>query len=218
MSSDRRKEPVELTRPTEFDELFGRGYPNPDRVGCPSRMDLISLARRQRPIGDPAYDHIKECSPCYLEGRAIQETDARRLIITWAAAAVLAIAVGTGGWMLRSGSAAIETEIQAQLDLRPYGIMRGESPNTERPLLRLPRGRVALTLLLPTGSEPGTYQLEIKDSAAASRAFARGEADLRNRVTTLDVTVATGSLSPGAYQLAVRHNGAVWQEFPLRIE
>src|SRR5687768_8554782 len=123
MSSDRREGPAQLAHPTDLDELFGRGYPNPDRVGCPPREVLVSLARRERPIGDPAYDHIKECSPCYLEGRAIQEADAlqrRRQILTWAAAAVVAIAAGTGAWMLTAGSGVVDTAIQAQLDLRPY--------------------------------------------------------------------------------------------------
>jgi hypothetical protein len=179
---------------------------------------LISLARRERPIGDPAYDHLKECSPCYLEGRAIQEADARRRILTWAAAAVLAVAAGTGAWMLTRGSNAVETDIRAQLDLRPYAIMRGEAQTTERPPLQLPRGRIMLRLLLPTGSEPGPYEVEIRDSGAVPRVSARGDADLRNYVTTLDVTMATGSLSPGTYQLAVRHVGDGWQEFPLRIE
>jgi hypothetical protein len=221
MSSDRREGPAQLAHPTEFDEVFGRGYPNPDRVGCPAREVLVSLARRERPIGDPAYDHIKECSPCYLEGRAIQEADAlhhRRRILTWAAAAVLALAAGTGAWMFTTGGGAVNTEIHAQLDLRPYAIMRGETPTTERPPLQLPRGRVLLTLLLPTGSEPGPYDVEIRDSNGASRASAHGDADVRNQITTLDVTVATGSLPPGAYQLAVRHAGHGWQESPLRIQ
>jgi hypothetical protein len=221
MSSDRREGPARLAHPTELDELFGRGYPNPDRVGCPPREVLVSLARRERPIGDPAYDHIKECSPCYLEGRAIQEADAlqrRRQILTLAAAAVLALAAGTGAWMLTAGSRPVDTEIQAQLDLRPYAIVRGESQPTERPQLRLPRGRVLLKLLLPTGSEPGPYELEIRDSRAISNASARGDAHLRDHVTTLDTAVATGSLSPGSYQLAVRRVGNAWQEFPLRID
>ena len=221
MSSDRREGPARLAHPTELDELFGRGYPNPDRVGCPPRDVLVSLARRERPIGDPAYDHVKECSPCYLEGRAIQEADAlqrRRQILTWAAAAVLALAAGTGVWMLTAGSGAVDTEMQAQLDLRPYAIVRGESQTTERPQLQLPRGRVLLKLLLPTGSAPGTYELEIRDSRAVSKASARGDAHLRDHVTTLDTAVATGFLSPGVYQLAVRRVGNAWQEFPLRIE
>ena len=220
MSSDRREGPAQLAHPTEADELFGRGYPNPNRVGCPPRELLVSLARRERPIDDPAYDHIKECSPCYLEGRAIQEADAlqqRRRVLTWAAAAVVALATGTGAWLLSTRSSSV-SDIQAQLDLRPYAIMRGETPTTQRPPLQLPRGRVLLTLLLPTGSEPGPYEVEIRDAGAVSRAAARGNADLRNQVTTLEIAVATGSLSPGGYQLAVRHTGDGWQEFPLRIE
>ena len=177
MSSDRREGHAQLAHPTQADEVFGRGYPNPERVGCPPREVLISLARRERPIGDPAYDHIKECSPCYLEGRAIQEADAlrhRQRLLTWAAAAVLALAVGAGAWMFTRGGGAADTEIQAQLDLRPYAIMRGESKTTDRPPLQLQRGRVLLTLLLPTGSEPGPYEVEIRDSGAVSRASARG--------------------------------------------
>jgi hypothetical protein len=156
-----------------------------------------------------------------LEGRAIQEADAlqqRRRILTWAAAAVFALAAASGVWMLTKGSTAVATEFQAQLDLRPYAIMRGETQTTERPPLQLPRGRVLLTLLLPTGSEPGPYDVEIRDSGAVSKASGRGDAELRNHVTTIDVSVVTGSLSPGAYQLAVRHVGDGWQEFPLRIE
>jgi hypothetical protein len=219
MSSDRRKEPAEITRPTEFDRLFGRGYPNPDRVGCPSRTDLIALARRQRPLGDPAYDHIKECSPCYLEGRAIQEADVRRRhILTWAAAAVLVIAAGTGGWMLTNGRGLVDTEIQAQLDLRPYAITRGESQTADRPPLQLPRGRVLLTLVLPTGSEPGPYDVEVRDSNEVSKASARGEANFQRQVTVVGVALATGSIPPGTYLLAVRRAGDKWQEFPMRVD
>ena len=219
MSSDRREGRAQLAHPTEADELFGRGYPNPDRVGCPPREVLISLARRERPIGDPAYSHIKECSPCYLEGRVIQEADARRRrFLAWAAAAILAVAAGTGTWMLTTRSGPVDAEIQAQLDLRPYAIMRGESQTAERPPLRLPRGRLLLTLLLPTGSEPGPYDVEVRDSGAAPRASARGNADIRNHVTRLDVTLSIRGLSPGGYQLAVRHAGGQWQQFPITIE
>lgn len=221
MSSDRRERPTQLAHPTEFDEVFGRGYPNPNRVGCPPREVLVSLARRERPLGDPAYDHIKECSPCYLEGRAIQEADAlerRRRVLTWAAAAVLALATGAGAWMFTVRGGSVDTEVLAQLDLRPYAIMRGEPQTVDKPQLRLQRGRVMLTLLLPTGSEPGSYEIEIRDSGAAPQLSARGHADLRNHVTTIEVTVSTESLSPGTYQLAVRHVGNDWQLFPVEIQ
>lgn len=220
MSSDRREGPARLARPTEFDELFGRGYPNPDRVGCPPREVLVSLARRERPIGDPAYDHIKECSPCYLEGRAIQEADAlqqRRRVLTWAAAAVVALATGTGAWILTTTtSISVDPEIEAQLDLRPYAIVRGETQTTERSPLQLPRKRVLLTLLLPTGSEPGPYEVQVRDSSI--RASARGNAELRDYVSTLDVALGLAELPAGEYALAVRRDGNEWQQFPVRIE
>ena len=40
--------------------------PNPTRQGCPSRAILVALSRRERPIGDPAYEHLLDCSPCYF--------------------------------------------------------------------------------------------------------------------------------------------------------
>jgi hypothetical protein len=223
MSSDRREGPAKLAHPTEFDEVFGRGYPNPDRVGCPPREVLVSLARRERPIGDPAYNHLKECSPCYLEGRAIQEADAlqyRRRILTWAAAAALIVSTGSAAWFLTTREAGVTsggTPLRAQLDLRPYAITRGE-PQPVLPPLVLPRGDLMLTLLLPTGSEPGQYEVQVKDSNATTRASARGNAELREYVSTLEVAVSVGELSPGMYSLAVRRDGNEWQQFPVRLE
>lgn len=223
MSTDRREGRAPLAHPTEADELFGRAYPNPDRVGCPSREDLIALARRERPIGDPAYNHIKECSPCYLEGRAIQEADAlqyRRRILTWAAAAALIVSTGSAAWFLTTREAGVTsggTPLRAQLDLRPYAITRGE-PQRDLPPLAVPRADLILTLLLPTGSEPGSYEAEIRDSNATVRVSARGEAELRNYVSTLEVAVSLGDLSPGAYGLAVRRDGNDWQQFPIRLK
>jgi hypothetical protein len=223
MSSDRREGQTRLAHSTEFDEVFGRGYPNPDRVGCPPREVLVSLARRERPIGDPAYDHIKECSPCYLEGRAIQEADAlrqRRRILTWAAAAALILGTGSATWFWttrENGVVSSGTRLRAELDLRPYAITRGE-PQPVLPPLVLPRGDLMLTLLLPTGSEPGQYEVQVKDSSATTRASARGNAELRQYVSTLEVAVSVGELSPGMYSLAVRRDGNEWQQFPVRLE
>ena len=55
------------------EEIFSHGHPNPERNGCPSHDVLVSLARRERPIGDPAYDHLFKCSPCWLAVRELKE-------------------------------------------------------------------------------------------------------------------------------------------------
>src|SRR5687768_6294968 len=40
------------------EELMSIAHPNPERIGCPSHDLLVVLARRELPIGDPAYDHL----------------------------------------------------------------------------------------------------------------------------------------------------------------
>src|SRR5580700_4192578 len=87
----------------EFDEVLKVANPNPDRVGCPSRDVLIALTRRERPIGDPAYEHLLKCSPCYGEFRALQQTgisvqpEPRSRMWFGAVAAVLLL-VAAGAW------------------------------------------------------------------------------------------------------------------------
>jgi hypothetical protein len=56
----------------ELDVLFGTANPNPERVGCLPTETLAALARRARPMDDPAYIHLTECSPCYREFRELQ--------------------------------------------------------------------------------------------------------------------------------------------------
>ena len=57
-----------------LDDLFASGHPNPERIGCPSRDVIIALARKERAIGDPAYDHLARCSPCWVEVRDLKQS------------------------------------------------------------------------------------------------------------------------------------------------
>src|SRR5262245_41290842 len=128
-----RPDPSGFQIENEMDLLLGRVHPNPTREGCPPADLLLRLARRELPIGDPAYDHIGKCSPCYQELRTIQQTDAARRVgttrrrLAWAAAAVLVLSVGAGAWLLNRGGNSGTVAINAQLDLRPYAVARGET-------------------------------------------------------------------------------------------
>jgi hypothetical protein len=220
MTSPRSDDAARLKPRDEIDELFGRANPNPTRVGCPPREVLVALARRKRLIGDPAYEHLTKCSPCYLDVRTIQESDrrARRLRILWsaAAAAVLLVAIGLG-WMRFTPSSRQGPELRAELDLRPYAVTRGVGQRGDLPPLPLRHGRTTLTLLLPTGSEPGPYEVQILDSNLTSKATAVGAATLEDHVTTLRVPIDASSLI-GPYQLAVRRSGDQWQMFPIEVK
>ena len=94
--------------------------------------------------------------------------------------------------------------------------LAGIGQRSDLPPLSLSRGRTTLTLLLPTGSEPGPYEVQILDLNLTSRAAAVGAASLQDHVTTLRVSIDSASLL-GQYQLAVRRSGDRWQMFPLLV-
>jgi len=212
-------EPPKLRWPDEIDEIFGRANPNPTREGCPSHDELIALSRKKRAMSDPGYVHLTRCSPCYVEVRALQEARIIQRRQSWlklAAAAVVVIALALGTWLVTRSNAPVG-DVQAQLDLRPYALMRSETPGDRAPL-PLPRGRLTLTMILPVGFEPGAYEVQLLDSELASRASATGTATTENFVTTLQTTMDLSSVSRGAYQLAVRRTGQDWQLFPGEVQ
>jgi len=55
-----------------IDTVLAHGAPNPDRIGCCSEAELIEFANRRRPIDDPGFKHIMNCSPCYRRLRTLQ--------------------------------------------------------------------------------------------------------------------------------------------------
>ena len=220
MSSHPRGALGGLKQPDEIDEVFGRAHPNPERIGCPSHEVLVSLARREVPMGDPAYGHLAECSPCYLEVRVLKQTAdfQRRRMVLWAAAAALILTTASAGWFVatrQDGPSADHAQVRAQLDLRPYAITRGEAQR-DLPPLAIARANLLLTLLLPTGSEPGSYEVEIRDSNT-TRASARGNAELRNYISTLEVAMGVEDLPRGEYTLALRREDSAWQLFPVHL-
>jgi hypothetical protein len=192
----------------------------------------MRLARRELPIGDPAYDHFAKCSPCYQELRTLQQARAAqaRKRTWWATAAAAVLVLGiAGGWFLwpRTGGVAPTTtlpessrgpEVSARLDLRKYTVARSEQKQAQPEPVPVPRGRLNLTLLLPVGSEPGDYDVQMLDSELRSRASARGRAEIREYIITLNANLDVASLTPGAYQLAVRRQGEDWRLFPVELK
>lgn len=213
----------------ELDEAFRVANPNPTRQGCPSHEVLVALSRRERPIEDPAYEHLLDCSPCYVEVRdmqrahlmAMHERHVRRWWSGAAAAAVLFFAVGT--WWFASGRGATTSETgtaivtQATLDLRPYSVARSPTASDAPPPLELPRGVVALTLLLAVGSEPGPYDVQLLDPERRPIAAARGEAAIVDFVATLKIELDLRRLGPSRAALVLRRQGDGWHTFPVEV-
>ncbi|MCL4849383.1 MAG: hypothetical protein KJ066_22755 [Acidobacteria bacterium] len=229
-------DPSGFTAENEIDLVLGHANPNPARDGCPSREVLATLAQRERPVEDPAYDHLTKCSPCYREVRALQQTAAgrraakagsRRRLLAIAAAAVLVVGA-TVAWLVFSrpgdvppggdvGGRTAVAELAVQVDLREYALMRGGEGQADLPPISLPRGRLNLTLLLPVGSEAGQYDLQLRDAVSTTVASAIGEAQIVDFVTTLRASLETGALAPGAYELAVRRGDGDWRVFEVDV-
>jgi hypothetical protein len=225
----------EFTPQDEIDELFARANANPTRVGCPGRDILVGLAHKTRPISDPAYEHLAKCSACYREFRAFQQAATTHPMsfrkAAWvAAAAALVIVVAGAVWFLipllgehgtlpqRSVPESQVAEGRVEVDLRKYSVTRNEQLKPETGPVSLARARSDLTILLPVGSEPGGYEIQVLDSGLRSQASASGEAAIRDYVTTLQTTIDLRALSSGAFQLALRRHGEDWRLFPAEVK
>ena len=219
----------------DIDEVLSRANPNPDRVGCPPRETLAALARRNLPIEDPAYGHLVKCSPCYREFRALQTERLRKTASrgahrrggwVWLAAAALVAVVAGGTWrtLWAPSMAAPQVgstpgpEIQAEIDLRAFAVSRDVRDGPTGSAVSLPRGLVQVTILLPAGSEPGEYEIQLLDAALKSHTSSHGTAAIADFVTTVRSRLDLSAVPSGPYQLALRRKGDTWRLFPARVQ
>jgi hypothetical protein len=217
----RLHELLELSDDILLDTIYSSVEPNPDRVGCPPREALRELATRTRPMSDPLWDHVMECAPCRIDvremgrGRAVTPVRSPMRSFGVVAAAVLAFGIGLGTWMLTRGAT---TSTSMTRDLRQYAQMRSGRPPLSEPAFDLPPRLIRLTLVLPNGSEPGAYDIEVRSADDHSRATASGHATLQDFITRLSTDIDLRSAARGPSQLAIRRTGEDWQQFPVRIQ
>lgn len=209
---------LDLSDEALLDWMFSRLDPNPNRVGCPPRPVLIELATRTRNVSDPWWDHLLTCGPCRGELRAVRQRPAAAspaAVPRWALAAVVVLTLGTGAWLVTRPPAGA---VEVTADLRPFSLSRSAPTAAEGVPVVLPRRRARVTLLLPTASEPGRYDVEIRAGEARRLVTTGGDAVLQAFVTSLSVDVDLRDVGAGTYELAVRRTGEDWQRFSLRVE
>lgn len=112
----------------------------------------------------------------------------------------------------------LPAELPAELDLRSYVGTRSQQGKSEQPALALSRTRLRLTIRLPGGSEPGTYEVQMLDSEGRPTASSVGEAEIRDYITTLQTTMDLLSVPPGVYRLELRRPGEEWLMFPAQVK
>jgi hypothetical protein len=127
------------------------------------------------------------------------------------------IAIGIVSWVVirkrgigpRTPQHAVPSETQAPyqanvLDLRNRSVTRGREATPNNAPLELPRGRLALSIYLPIGLEPGEFEVEIVQKPGTPLRTASGSASLRDHIAVLEVKLDLTGLDTGLYLLAVR--------------
>jgi hypothetical protein len=207
------------------------GFPNPERKGCLDSTMLKELANRPRPVRDAAWEHVTHCSPCYREflefraevKRARRSMVARRRLMVSgvAAALVVAGAITTYEVIHRGNQSAIQKVVPYQvaaLDLKDRSVARGDAghaPRTE-PLVLPPRP-LALTIYLPIGSEPGTYQVQLLKRIDEPIMTVAAEARVEHGNTVLRARIDLTHVASGAVLIGLRQPPSDWTYYPVTI-
>lgn len=63
----------------ELRTIVRHGYPNPERIGCPSEEILrkLALAVTSFRLDDSVVDHVAHCSPCFEWIEQLRSQDSR---------------------------------------------------------------------------------------------------------------------------------------------
>lgn len=196
-------------------KIVASSYPNPDRVGCPGDDVLQSVASRKIDPVEQAdlIAHIATCSPCFSRVQALRKRSKRRKLIGGAGLAVFfLLGLSVFKWQDHA-TPAIYT---ATIDLRKAPIVRGTA---RAPVVvgELPRGRVSLSVILPVGSQAGTYHFALLRGGRTVAGPVKGPGSRSQGVDVAQVTLDTTSLSAGAFRLLVRHEEVGWAAYVVRI-
>jgi hypothetical protein len=202
-------------------------FPNPDRVGCPGDVRLREVAARRTIVEDDDWQHITHCSPCYAEFLGAKEEIRRlgrreRTLRLIGGASLLVLVAATGSYRYWSGShapraiASVAFE-PVTLNLRDSSGTRGDGKTLQDEIPILPRHPLELTIILPFGSEPGSYQFEWIDASGQVLMTGSGSASIHNGDTSLAARSNTSAFGPGDYKIGLRQGSFDWVLYPVRL-
>lgn len=213
-------------------EHYATAFPNPDRVGCPDETTMQALVRRQvdRTTRQQIDSHMMQCSPCfndYVRLREAGEQSARRRKLA-AIAALMAVIVASwlavryqkerGQVRQPSGAESRIVVYQANLlDLRNEAALRGAGGNGNQEVAVLPASPLDLSIYLPTGSEPGDYEVQVTQGPGQPLLKVQGQANLRDHIAVLELKLDLRQLRPGLYLFWIRQGGSSWSYYSVLV-
>jgi hypothetical protein len=205
-------------------------YPNPKREGCPGSAVLDEMASAPMPFQHPAYEHVKQCSPCLKEMLDLRSTKLRAQRAasaqrrkTWVTTVILAACLFLAAlwiWpvLSRRHDPLPSTSVRAMAVWNMQSTTRGDSEESKQVRLEAPAQRGKITVYLPLGSDDGQYELQIRRTkeGSALQDFT-SIAHLTSGTTKLEIHADLSTLSPGSYWVAFRHADASWRFAPLAV-
>ena len=221
------------------------GFPNPDRVGCPSRSSLNAMAYRDRrlTLEDIPASHIVSCSPCFRE-----YTRLRRMALFLRGLRIAGAALGTAVviflmvrfvWQptrhcetpmlaekqLAKGPLPGESKQQplpveplaVTVDLASFSPSRGDANDGTKKRVHLPQKLLRIDFRLPLGMEPGEYEIRLQDSTGAVFIAERAPGRMNNGITSVEIDLDLAT-TRGNLTLLIRPPGLGWRRFPVIVE
>jgi hypothetical protein len=201
--------------------VLSKDFPNPERVGCPSRDLLKALASRQLSLAEaePWMDHLGKCTPCFRDYMELRRLGERRRKLTYLgiAGVVVVACVALWGWRYRQ-QRVITAHNHIVADMRDRLVLRGEQGPGKGPL-EFQRGFDDVSFYLPEGSRAGTYDVAIfHQEPVKPLTSATGTATIENGTTTLKVTLDLSRIEPGYYLVGIRLPDTEWSYCPLIVK
>jgi len=229
-------------------QTYATEFPNPKREGCPGKLKLRALARRETfPVVQDVVSHISRCSPCSQElTQLIRQQKSRQWF--YRAAAVVLIVVGIAAWASQALMRGRDTYVPHfpsgfRTAPEPKSSPQPQEPSVQEP--QLPEVQVVLdlrkrgisrgvdsrqveALSLPKGRlKLSTYlpfgseegNYEVRISGQRDQVVtAKGRAAMKNRINVLTVMIDTTAFEAGRYSLAIRETGWGWFRYPLQVK
>jgi hypothetical protein len=213
-------------------EYYATAFPNPERVGCPDGTAMQALVHGQlgRVTRQQIDSHMMQCSPCFNDYVRLREAGEKSARWRRLAAVAALIALVVASWIvtryleeqvqMRQPSTRESRNVTYQadlLDLRNKAALRGAEENRNEAAAVLPPATLGLSIYLPTGSEPGAYEVQVTRGPGQPLLKAHGQARMRDHIAVLELKLDLQELQPGLYLLWIRQVGSSWSYYPVLV-
>lgn len=210
---------------------IGAEFPNTERCGCPEAKAVRRLAQRRIPLPETGelVDHIATCAPCF--NQYVRYRRAHQLVHFGGRLLVAAVCLVSAAlwWTHRAPTSPAHQQLlteappvtvrTATLDYRETSPTRSaQQDRRSQEAHHLPRAVLNLIILLPFGSEDGSYVVQLRTSHGLAVANAAGDARWSNTAETLITTLDLRTLAPGKYALALRRGNSSWHTYPVVVD